>query len=196
MGGGLGGGSSDAAATLLSLNELWKLKIPTSELIELAAKLGSDIPFFIYQGTAIVEGRGEKVIPLPDSVPSWFVVLIPPLPKIARKTQQLYSRLGDQQFTEGQFTDKAVETWSQNRQLSPPLLFNVFENIAFDVFSGIADYWERFKEAGATDIHLAGSGPALFTPVNNEAEAEELGLLLSQQGLEVYPVSTIITQMA
>ena len=193
---GLGGGSSDAATTLLSLNELWKLKIPTSELIKMAASLGSDVPFFIHQGTAVVEGRGEKVIPLPDSMPNWFVVLIPSLPKIARKTQQLYSSLGDQLFTKGQFSNKAIETWSQNRQLSPSLLFNVFDSIAFDVFSGISDYWRKFEEAGATNVHLAGSGPSLFSPVSSKAEAEELGLLLSQHGLEAYPVSTIITQIA
>jgi len=57
---GLGGGSSDAAATLLALNELWGLGLPLSELVRLASKLGSDVPFFIHKGTALVEGKGEK----------------------------------------------------------------------------------------------------------------------------------------
>ena len=57
---GLGGGSSDAAATLLALNELWGLGLPLSELVHLASKLGSDVPFFIHKGTALVEGKGRK----------------------------------------------------------------------------------------------------------------------------------------
>ncbi|GAI49219.1 unnamed protein product, partial [marine sediment metagenome] len=63
---GLGGGSSDAAATLLTLNKLWGLKLSVSELARLAFRLGSNISFFIYGGTALVEGKGEKVTPLPS----------------------------------------------------------------------------------------------------------------------------------
>lgn len=57
---GLGGGSSDAAATLLALNELWGLRLPLAKLIRLAFELGSDVPFFIHKGTALVEGKGRK----------------------------------------------------------------------------------------------------------------------------------------
>ena len=193
-GAGLGGGSSDAAVTLLALDRLWELELTTSDLTELAAKLGSDVPFFIHKGTALVEGRGEKVTPLLASAPSWFVLLLPPLPQMPHKTQQLYARLDDQHFTEGQFVGKALEAWSQNRQISPFLLFNVFDNIAFDAFPGLEDYWRRFEEAGASDIHLVGSGPALFAPVDNETRAEELHQRLCQQGLEAYSVSTIMPQ--
>src|SRR4030043_1892880 len=66
-GAGLGGGSSDAAATLSALNRLWNLKLTISDLIEPAARLGSDVPFFIYGGTALIEGRGERVMPLAAS---------------------------------------------------------------------------------------------------------------------------------
>jgi 4-diphosphocytidyl-2-C-methyl-D-erythritol kinase len=191
-GAGLGGGSSDAATTLLILNKLWGLKLTNSDLVELAARLGSDVPFFIYGGTALLEGRGEKVTPLEASVQSWFVLLSPPMPRILRKTQQLYSRLDARYFTEGQFADKASETWSQDRQLSPSLLFNVFDKVAFDAFPGLEDYWRRFEEAGGTDIHLVGSGPALFAPVDSEAKAEEVYQRLCQQGLEAHYVSTVV----
>src|SRR4030042_493313 len=63
-GAGLGGGSSDAASTLLALKKLWKLELDTSDLIELAARLGSDVALFIHGGAALTEGRGEKVTPL------------------------------------------------------------------------------------------------------------------------------------
>ena len=193
-GAGLGGGSSDAAATLSALNRLWELKLDTSDLVELAGRLGSDVPFFIHGGTALIEGRGEKVTPLAASMLGWFVLLLPPMPRIPRKTQQLYSRLDARHFTEGQFVGKASRIWSQDRQLSPSLLFNVFDKVAFDAFPGLEGYWRRFEEAGGTDIHLVGSGPALFSTVDGEAEAEEMYRRLYQQGLEAYCVSTILNQ--
>jgi len=188
---GLGGGSSDAAATLLALNRLWELKLTTSDLVELAARLGSDVPFFIHGGVAWMEGRGEKVTALPDSQTSWFVLLIPTLPKTSNKTQQLYSRLGTAHFTNGHLVDIAVKSWSKDKQIASSLLFNAFDKVAFDAFPGLKDYWKRFAEAGAEDIHLAGSGPALFTPVDSESRAKEIQRRLKQQKLEVYAVSTI-----
>jgi len=194
-GAGLGGGSSDAATTLLALNKLWELELAISDLVELAAKLGSDVPFFIHKGTAVVECRGEKVTPLSAPLPRWFILLLPPLPKVPYKTQQLYARLDNQHFTEGQFVSKALETWSQNREIDSSLLFNVFDKIALVAFPGLEDYWKGFEEAGAADIHLVGSGPALFTPVGSETGAEELHHRLCQQGFEAYPVSTIVPQV-
>jgi len=194
-GAGLGGGSSDGAVTLLALNKLWGLKLTASDLVELAARLGSDVPFFIHGGAALIEGRGEKVTPLAASMQSWFVLLLPPMPRMPRKTQQLYSRLDARYFTEGQFADKASRIWSQDRRLSPSLLFNVFDKVAFDAFPGLEDYWKRFEEAGGTDIHLVGSGPALFAPVNSEAKAEEVCQRLCQRGLEAHSGSTVVTQV-
>ena len=192
-GAGLGGGSSDGAATLLALNRLWKLKLKTSDLIELGARLGSDVPFFIHGGAALIEGRGEKVTPLGVSVPRWFVLLIPPLPKISNKTQQLYSRLETRHFTNGQLVGRAVKIWSKDKQIASNLFFNVFDKVAFDAFPGLKAYWGRFAEVGAKDIHLAGSGPALFAAADSEAKAEELYRRLHEQGLEACAVSTIIS---
>jgi len=69
--GGLGGGSSDAAATLVALNRLWGLGLEQQELLNLGTRLGSDVPFFLYGGTALVEGRGEIVTPLPPLSGLW-----------------------------------------------------------------------------------------------------------------------------
>ncbi|OGN95149.1 MAG: 4-(cytidine 5'-diphospho)-2-C-methyl-D-erythritol kinase [Chloroflexi bacterium RBG_13_50_10] len=189
---GLGGGSSDAATTLLALNKLWNLKLKTADLVELAARLGSDVRFFIHGGTALIEGRGEKVTPLTVSAPGWFVLLIPPLPKIPNKTQRLYSRLDARHFTGGQFVDRAVKSWSKDEQIASSLLFNVFDRVAFDAFPGLKTYREQFAEAGAKDIHLAGSGPALFAPVDSESGAKEIQRRLRQQKLEIFVVSTVV----
>jgi 4-diphosphocytidyl-2-C-methyl-D-erythritol kinase len=192
---GLGGGSSDAAATLSALNRLWKLKLKVSTLMELAARLGSDVPFFMHGGVALIEGRGESVTPLAASMPSWFVLLLPPLPRILNKTKQLYSRLNARHFTAGQFVYRAFKIWSQDSQLSPSLLFNVFDKVAFGAFPGLEDYWSCFEEVGAKYIHVAGSGPALFTPVDSEAQAEKMRSLLIRQGIEAYSVSTVVPQV-
>lgn len=188
---GLGGGSSDAAATLLALNKLWKLDLQAPDLLLLAALLGSDVPFFLHKGTALIEGRGEKITPLPPpSSPNWFVLLSPTLPQMPDKTKQAYSRLKSQHFTQGQLTSKALETWQQKREISHSLLFNVFDTVAFDIFPELKVYWTSLEQAGATDVHLAGSGPALFAPVADESTGKELWQRLRHQGFTAYVVST------
>jgi 4-diphosphocytidyl-2-C-methyl-D-erythritol kinase len=188
---GFGGGSSDAATTLLALSEIWELGCETSVLVSLAAELGSDVPVFIHKGTVLAEGRGDRVTPLP-AAGGWYVVLVPPLPKIPYKTKQLYTLLNERHYTQGQFVTKAVEAISSQGKVSPSLLYNVFDGVAFDAFHGLDDWWGRFEDAGATNIHLAGSGPALFAPVETEAKAEDIGRLLRQQGLEACAVSTFM----
>jgi len=186
---GLGGGSSDAAAALLALNELWGLGLPLSELVHLASKLGSDVPFFIHKGKALVEGKGEKVTPLPSLSSTCFVLLVPPLPKISGKTKQMYARLKAADFTEGQFVRAALSSLRQGKAIDPGLMFNVFEKIAFDFFPGLGKYRKTLEEAGAPGVYLAGSGPCLFTFFSEEGKAGELFSRLRKHGLECYLAS-------
>lgn len=183
---GLGGGSSDAAATLLALNKLWSLGLPNSELVNLASELGSDVPFFIYGGTALVEGKGERVTPLPSLAPTQFILLLPSLAKIPNKTKQLYSKLNITHYTKGQFVQRALVSWLQERVLDTTLMFNVFEKVVFDVFPELEQYKKLLARAGAKNIHLAGSGPALFTLAQSEQETDEICSYLKEQGLEHY----------
>lgn len=189
---GLGGGSSDAAATLTALNKLWQLGLSTSELLDLASRLGSDVPFFIYGGTALVEGRGREIIPLPPLPATNFALLVPPLPKIPNKTRQLYSKLNTTYYTTGQFVRNALASWFGRGEFDSSLIFNVFDKIAFDVFSKLAEYRRIFDEAGASAVHLAGSGPALFTLVSDAEESHRLCSSLEKRGLECYAVSALI----
>ena len=187
---GLGGGSSDAAATLLALNELWGLGLPLSELVHLASKLGSDVPFFIHKGTALVEGKGEKVTPLPSLSSTCFVLLVPPLPKISGKTKQMYSNLHAAYFTGGQFVQAALSSLRRGKAIAPGLMFNIFEKVAFDFFPGLDKYRKTLEEAGAPGVYLAGSGPCLFTFFSGEEKAGELFSRLRKQGLECYLASS------
>jgi 4-diphosphocytidyl-2-C-methyl-D-erythritol kinase len=185
-GAGLGGGSSDAAATLLALNELWGSGLSLSELVRLAFKLGSDVPFFIHKGTALVERKGEKVTPLPSLPSSSFVLLVPPLSKVPGKTKQMYSSLRVADFTGGEFVEAALLSLRQGERPDPDIMFNVFERAAFEMFPGLDKYRKIFEEAGAPRVCLAGSGPCLFAFFSEAKEAAELFSRLTKQRLECY----------
>lgn len=188
---GLGGDSSDAAAALRGLNQLWGLGLSLGELLELAWQLGSDVAFFLYGGTALVEGRGEIVTPLPPLPHMWVVLMMPPVPRLPGKTKQLYDSLKATHYTDGQITQRLVKKLREGREFTPSLLFNTFENVAFVRFSGLGVSREHILKVGATHVHLAGSGPALFTLVEDKAQAEELYIRLQQQRLEPYLAETL-----
>ena len=187
---GLSGDSSDAAATLRGLNQLWELGLSQKELLGLAAQLGSDVPFFLYGGTALLEGRGEVVTPLPPFPHTWVVLIMPQVPRLPEKTKQLYDSLKAIHFTDGEITRRLVEKLKAGAKFTP-LLFNTFENVAFTHFSKLSVYRSHMVKVGATDIHLAGSGPALFTLVGDKKQADDLYLRLKQQKMECYLTDTL-----
>ncbi len=193
---GLGGDSSGAAATLRGLNKLWGLGLSPAELASLALRLGSDVPFFLYGGTALVEGRGEKITPLPPLPHRWVVLMIPDMPRLPEKTKRLYARLKINHYTDGQITEKFIKALKGGREIKPSLLFNTFENVAFDQFPGLKVYKEHFLKLGAPDVHLAGSGPALFTMIKDKAEAEKLYGYLQKQNVECYLATTLLGEPA
>lgn len=183
---GLGGDSSDAAATLRGLNELWGLHLSGRELLELAPRLGSDVAVLLHGGTALASGRGEVVTPLPPMPRTPVIIVMPSLPRPAGKTAQLYASLNPNHHTDGQITSRLAEALRQGEPVRPSMLFNTFENVAFDCFSGLAVYREHMAKLGADHVHLAGSGPALFTLATDKAHADDLYSRYRQQGLEAY----------
>ena len=188
---GLGGGSSDAAAALMGLNRLWRLGLSVEDLLPLAAKLGSDVPFFLYGGAALAESRGERVTPLRNSVKAWIVLLDPNLPQLPDKTRRLYTSLHQSSFTKGEFTAKMADAVDKGRVLDAALIYNVFESVAFEIFQTLGDYRERFLAAGADWVHLAGSGPTLYTLNEDRHRAEVLHHSLIDQGLKSYLAQTL-----
>lgn len=188
---GLGGDSSDAAAVLRGLNQLWQLGLSSQQLLELARQLGSDVAFFLYGGTARLEGRGEIVTPLPPLPHRWVVLVIPPVPRLPEKTKRLYDSLRATDYTDGQITRKLVEAIKAGQEFTPSLLCNTFENVASARFPGLDACRERMRQAGATNVHLAGSGPTLFTLLKDKAQAEGLYTRFKQQKLESYLAETL-----
>jgi 4-diphosphocytidyl-2-C-methyl-D-erythritol kinase len=188
---GLGGGSSDAASTLMALNTLWAVNFPQSRLAHLASKISSDAPLFIYGGTTLVEGRGEKVTPLPDFPPAYFVLYMPSIAKIPDKTSRLYGKLSTKNFTRGQFVHAALQTLEQGKTLPSSLMVNVFEGVAFGIFPRLDKYKEIFEQTAGLPIHLTGSGPGLFAPVLSKEKANKVCLSMQKQGLECYVVTSL-----
>ena len=188
---GLGGGASDAAATLKALNELWGLGLSLDEMLPLASRLGSDTAFFLYGGTALGEGRGERISPLPTFPPSQVLLFRPPVSVPSRKTESLYASLDPSCFSEGQSTRSMVTSLHQVGEPPPSSFFNAFERIAFATYTGLEEYWQRFLALGADNVHLAGSGPTLFTMVQGKAQGQKLYRSLRREGLEAYLVQTM-----
>jgi len=188
---GLGGDSSDAAAILRGLNKLWGLGLSPEKLAWLALPLGSDVVFFLYGGTALVEGRGEVITPLLPLPDLWVILMMPPVPRTKGKTERLYASLKTGHYTRGQITYRLVGLLTGGKVVVPPIQFNVFDEVAFDCFAGLEGYWQQFLKAGAKEVHLAGSGPTLFTLVKDKVEAENIYDSLREQGLESYLVETL-----
>jgi len=181
---GMGGDSSDAAAVLRGLNLLWGLKLSIRDLLALAAQLGSDVSLFLYGGTLLVEGRGDKVRPLRPLPHATVVLLMPPLPRLENKTRILYSQLNINHYTYGRATEDFVKML-EGREVGKNFgMFNVFDTVGMRYFAGLKEYRGKFIEAGAVDIHLTGSGPTLFTLLQDEVKANAIHKKLQAQGLE------------
>lgn len=187
---GLGGGSSDAAATLRGLNHLWGLGLEATCLEAIAAKLGSDVPFFIRGGTALVQGRGDVLTPLPDAQETWFVLACLPV-ELPNKTADLYKMVFPRLFSRGEHTQMLVMEVTAGNPIRSLYFNNVFEGVAFVAFTGLREFYHELETTGAERIRLSGSGPTLFSMVDNEAQGRELLQRCDRRGLPAYLVKTV-----
>ncbi len=162
MGAGLGGGSSDAAAVLLALPALAGRRLAWPRLMELAAGLGSDVPFFLLGGAAVAIGRGTELYPLPDS-PVRRGLLIAPAVHVS--TAAAYRALTPRLTTESQ-QNKIVSFQSQAwGELGAGFCgrgVNDFETVVFEQFPQLARLKRRLVKLGANPAMMTGSGSALF----------------------------------
>ena len=185
---GLGGGSSDAAAALLALDRLWGLGMGQDGLLPIAESLGTDVPFFLQGGTALAEGRGEEITPLP-SLPRWWILLLCPPWSISAKTERLYAMLCEENYSQGDATRHLVSALKAGC-FSPDLVYNTFEEVAPRAFDGLYEGREAMLNSGAGEVHLCGSGPGLLSFVRSRDDGERIARLLKDTGWKSYLVRT------
>lgn len=169
--GGLGGGSSDAAAVLTAIARLRGLELPQSRLGELGARLGSDIPFFMHGGTALVEGRGEFVTPLPDVEPLWLVIARPP---VSISTAAVFSALTTNDYGNTLDTDAVGAAIRSGMPLPLDRLSNTLEQIVMRRWPAVAATRDALLSAGAPFVRMSGSGPSLFAPFVSLKDAAQV----------------------
>jgi 4-diphosphocytidyl-2-C-methyl-D-erythritol kinase len=152
-GSGLGGGSSNAAVMLLFLNQYFALSIPRSQLNEMAASLGADVPFFLIGGTALGEGIGEELTPLRGIKPLAIALYIPPR---RVSTALVFSRF---RLTKARFPSR-IKIFLRRGDLS--ILTNELENATFELFPGIREIKGKMLQGGCDFVQMTGSGSAVF----------------------------------
>jgi len=168
---GLGGGSSDAAAALLAGRELWQLDVADDALRSLAARLGSDVPFFLDGGCAVARGRGEVLTPVPLPGAVWFVVVVPAL-AIPNKTATLYAHVRREDFSDGARIGVQETRLAVGLALGPELLGNAFSRPLYDVAPALTGLPDVMRDAGAAAVALSGAGPAHYAPFASITDAE------------------------
>ncbi len=166
MGAGLGGGSSDAAAVLLTLPLLAGRRLEAGILLRLAGELGSDVPLFLFGGTVLGVGRGSEVYPLPDLPRARGLLVIPP---VHVSTATAYGRLGRQLTNEaaGNIINSFQSCiWRAGVGVSgaagPLLETNDFESVVFREHPGLNTIKTKLKKAGAARAMMTGSGSAIY----------------------------------
>jgi 4-diphosphocytidyl-2-C-methyl-D-erythritol kinase len=167
MGAGLGGGSSDAAAVLLALPVLVGEPVPMVRLNQIAAQLGSDVPFFLYGGTAVGLGRGDELYPLPDQ-PARYGVLV--APNVAVSTVSAYKALSAR-LNPAQASMKMASFQNAVWRESVDQVQNDFEAVVFALHPKLKLIKSQLMRAGSTCASMTGSGSAIFGLFASRVEA-------------------------
>jgi 4-diphosphocytidyl-2-C-methyl-D-erythritol kinase len=188
---GLGGGSSDAAATLLGLAYLWNATISDGELLELAAGLGADVPVFLFGGTARGTGTGTEIAPLSDAADK-FLLVVKPNANIS--TSKAYEALNAAALTtsEGNNILSSSQRSDFSAGFGSDALQNDFDAVTFQLEPEIKGAKAALMKAGASAALLAGSGAAIFGVFDNkDAQERAIQNIELETGWRVFPCSTV-----
>lgn len=187
---GLAGGSSDAAAVLRGLNNLWRLDIPLDELSILGAELGSDVPFCLTGGTAVARGRGEKLEPIGSPPQCWVVLAKPP---INVSTSEIYGKLRADQIQYHPPTRDVIQAIEEkNFEKLCESLGNVLEEVTMNLHPEVRQLKEAMIRLGAEGVLMSGSGPTVFGLVSKESKIPRIYNGLRGFCKQVYPVRLLI----
>ena len=175
VGAGLGGGSSNAANTLLLLKEMFKLEATTQDLCDIGFKLGCDVPFFIHGGIQISEGKGEKLSSISINLDGYTILLV--LPNFSVSTKWAYSFFKNN--LPKSFNRNKFRTFQNNIDWS--LFENDFEEVIKTTYPEVIKIRDRLESSGALFVSLSGSGSTMFGVFDDFSKAN-----LAQQILKPY----------
>jgi 4-diphosphocytidyl-2-C-methyl-D-erythritol kinase len=163
---GLGGGSADAAATLLALNRLWRLDVDQAILRRIGSRLGADVPFFFDGGTALGTGRGDEIRPLPDLPASTVVVVMPPFGVPTADAYRWFDAEAAAARSDAAGADAGeIRRWPEQADQWPAWLGrcrNDFEPVVATRYPAVGAAIARLQASGARLAALSGSGAAVF----------------------------------
>lgn len=159
--GGLGGGSSNAAVALIGLSHFWGVDVDDNALYEIAAGLGSDVPYFLTGGTAIGTGRGEIIEPCP-AIDEQFILVV--TPGVAVATKAAFESLGAETLTNEARSRilRVCRLQAESLDLRQSVLINDFEQSVFSAFPEIRRVKETLADLGAVNVAMSGSGASVF----------------------------------
>jgi len=173
---GLGGGSSDAAATLKGLNQLWGNSLSSGDLERLALSLGADVPFFLLQRPSIARGIGEILQPMKSFPSLWYVIVSP---NLMVSTAWVYKRI------KLQLTNKesqSIVNFSKKAIFNiPELLSNDLEGVTLGKYPFLCSIKDSLIELGALGALMTGSGPSIFGLFDSSRKAYEAGKIIGLQ---------------
>jgi len=189
--GGLGGGSSNAAAALLGLVNLWRIKIDFEDLCGIGAQLGSDVPFFFYGGTALGTGRGTEVFSLENFAENYILIVTP---KVDVSTDEAFARLDAPDLTNkgSKSILKICRDEVNSLYLRQSNLKNDFERVIFEIEPEVARAKQKLFDCGAKRALMSGSGASVFGIFKTSEKRENaLVTLLSEKKWRVFPAETV-----
>lgn len=188
---GMAGGSTDAAAALKGMNQLFSLGLSTQELCERGVKLGADIPYCIQGGTALSEGIGEILTPLPKMPDCYILIAKPP---INVSTAFVYGNLKANELTKHPDIDGMIQAIHQQDLAGiADRLGNALETVTIPAYPVIADIKKIMVDCGAMQSLMSGSGPTVFGIFSDEKKAQATAEQIREKGLseQVYVTKSL-----
>ena len=168
---GLAGGSSNAAAVLVGMNQIFGLKLSQKDLMERGVKLGADVPYCVMRGTVLAEGIGEILSPLPP-MPKCYILIAKPA--ISVSTKVVYEKLDSKPIENHPDIDAIIDGLEKGDIHKVAMsMGNVLESVTIEDYPIIEDIKDVMKEAGALNAMMSGSGPTVFGIFDDKQIAKE-----------------------
>lgn len=179
--GGMAGGSSDCATTLMGINQLFELGLSKEELMERGVKLGADVPYCVLGGTAIARGIGEVLIPLPAPADCHVIIAKPP---VSVSTAYVYGHIKPLEITKRPDIEAMAQSIKDgDLKKMASLIYNVMEDVTVGEYPIISEIKQVMIDNGALNSIMSGSGPTVFGLFDDKEKAQQCVKTLEEKGL-------------